>query len=210
MTDTPARNRRCRRLSRARGPGRIRQWTAPLFAAGLVATAALAGCATGPSGTTAETAEPKPPRVHSLWISSRTVGRAAAYIEVTTTHRSRYNRVIRVALVSPDGLEVAAEDTRHDEVPVGHYRHPYYGPWGSFGIFSGGYRRRVGVGIGIGFPIGGPWGGYRLYRTRATIKTPSAYQQADLAARSGWKIKVTFEHAKRGLHARTRPAPPGK
>lgn len=145
------------------------------------------------------------PRVAGLIVGSRVIGRDAAYVEVTALHRSRYNRLVRIALVGPNGRETVAEQLRHD-VLTG-YRHGYpAGPFGSIGI-GGGSHGRVGIGLGIGILF--PLSSYRYrrtaYRTRATIKVPAPAAYRNDPAK--WKIKLVFDHAKHGRHEVFQSAP---
>jgi predicted small secreted protein len=170
----------------------------------LAGAVALAACST-----------PKPmegaggklrPNVPGLIISSRVVGRDAAYVEVTALHRSRYNRLVRIALVGPDGKETNAEQLRNDVLTGRRYGYPS-GPFGSIGIGGGsGGRVGFGLGLGIAFPLGISRGYSRTaYRTRATIKVPApgAYRRDP----SRWKIKLVFDHAKQGRHDVIQGAP---
>lgn len=178
--------------------------TALAGALALLAAIALAGCST-PKPMEGASGKHKP-GVAGLIVSSRVIGRDAAYVEVTALHRSRYNRLVRIALVGPEGHETVAEQLRHDVLTGHRYGYPS-GPFGSIGI-GGGSGGRVGVGLGIGilFPLGG---GYRYrrtaYRTRATIKVPApaAYRQDP----AKWKIRLVFDHAKHGRHEVLQSAP---
>ncbi len=145
------------------------------------------------------------PHVPGLIIGSRVVGREAAYVEVTALHRSRYNRLVRIALVGPDGKETEAEQLRNDVLTGRAYGYPR-GPFGSIGIGGGGGGIGVGLGIGIAFPLG-VFRRYSrtAYRTRATIKVPAP--AAYLKDPGRWRIKLTFDHAKYGRHDVTQSAP---
>ena len=171
----------------------------------LLATAALLGACSTPKPMEGAGGKARP-HVPGLIVGSRAVGREAAYVEVTALHRSRYNRLVRIALVSPDGKETEAEQLRNDTLTGGGYGYRR-GPFGSIGVGGGsGGRAGVGLGLGIAFPLS-IFRGYSrtAYRTRATIKVPApaAYRKDP----RGWKIKLTFDHAKQGRHDVIQSAP---
>ncbi len=164
---------------------------------GIAALAFVTACTSHPS-------QPKEKAgMHGLVVKSRSVGKAADYLEVVAVHRSYQDKIELIELISPKGERTRADQVRNDTIR-GRYRGGYPYSQLGLGFGTGGYSG-VGIGVGFLFPLGGGYRRRPYHRTRATFKVPDPASYRNNPAR--WKIAITVVNRKTGRRVIVKNAP---
>lgn len=164
---------------------RARRLRAATLLAG-AAVALLAGCAAEGRRDTVTPVAPAGAAGPALDWRTRLSGDT---VDVAVTDPRRYWRVERVALISPAGTAVPAQEITRETVRDNDpYGYGYEG--GSVGIGGGwGSRSGGGVGIGIGIPLfgsGAPAAPPSRVTARIRLPDAAAYRQSATA----WRIRI--------------------